>query len=185
MDKRILIIDLETTGFLNNGGKIVEIGIVSLDLENGNKEILFDSLVRESEMTIDEIENSWIVKNSDMESMKVWEAPLLSNVSSDIQKILSEFTNGCTAYNNAFDFGFMEAKGFAFPRKLKCPMLLSTDICKIPSKNGRGYKWPKVQEAWDFYFGNETGYIETHRGADDAFHEADIVYELYNRGVFH
>ena len=60
-------------------------------------------------------------------------------------------------------------------------MKLSTDICKIPSS--RGYKWPKVQEAWEHFFG-DTGYIETHRGADDAFHDADIVMELYKLGVF-
>ena len=62
-------------------------------------------------------------------------------------------------------------------------MILSTNICKIPSPKGKGYKWPKVQEAYDFLFG-ETAYVEEHRGADDAYHEADIVYELYLRGVF-
>lgn len=34
---KILILDIETTGFLQQGGKIVEIGIVELDLSNGNK----------------------------------------------------------------------------------------------------------------------------------------------------
>jgi len=29
--KKILIIDIETTGFLNDGGKIVEIGIFKLN----------------------------------------------------------------------------------------------------------------------------------------------------------
>ena len=32
---KIGIIDIETTGFLQNGGKIVEVGIVELNLENG------------------------------------------------------------------------------------------------------------------------------------------------------
>lgn len=31
--EKILIIDIETTGFLKQNGKIVEIGIVELDLE--------------------------------------------------------------------------------------------------------------------------------------------------------
>lgn len=43
----ILIIDLETTGFLTQGGKIVEVGIVELDLETGNKKIIFDQVVHE------------------------------------------------------------------------------------------------------------------------------------------
>lgn len=99
------------------------------------------------------------------------------------KKILDDYTLGATAFNNDFDFGFLESRGFIFPKKLACPMKLSTDICKIPHTSGIGFKWPKVQEAWDFFFGN-TGYIETHRGADDAFHEASIVYELYKMDVF-
>ncbi|MFT6442493.1 MAG: DNA polymerase-3 subunit epsilon [Salibacteraceae bacterium] len=185
IDKKILIIDLETTGFIQKGGKIVEIGIVSLDLENGEKEILFDSLCRHEEMTLKEIETSWICKNSDMNAEEVWNAPFIEDIREEVQGIISSFTNGATAYNNAFDFGFMEKNGFSFPRKLKCPMILSTDICQVPHKNGRrGNKWPSVQEAWNFFFGTDTGYVETHRGADDAFHEADIVYELYLRGIF-
>ena len=34
---RILVIDLETTGFLQSGGKIIEVGIVGLNLETGAK----------------------------------------------------------------------------------------------------------------------------------------------------
>lgn len=34
-----------------------------------------------------------------------------------------------------------------------------------------------------FLFGN-TGYIEAHRGLDDAIHEAKIVYKLYQMGEF-
>ena len=33
--EKILILDIETTGFLQEGGKIVEVGIVELDLSNG------------------------------------------------------------------------------------------------------------------------------------------------------
>ena len=60
-------------------------------------------------------------------------------------------------------------------------MKIATDVCKIPSMSG--YKWPNVQEAYDFFFG-KTDYTELHRGADDAFHEADIVYELYKMEKF-
>lgn len=49
-------------------------------------------------------------------------------------------------------------------------------------QGGIGY-WQKVEEAHLFFFG-DVGYIEKHRGADDAFFEAEIVYELYKRGVF-
>ena len=63
-------------------------------------------------------------------------------------------------------------------------MLLATDVCKLPSRNGKpGYKWPSVEEAWKHFFPN-TKYVEAHRGADDAKHEALIVYELYKMGLF-
>lgn len=61
-------------------------------------------------------------------------------------------------------------------------MLLSTDVVKMPSPRG-GYKWPKVQQAYDFFF-PDNEYTEQHRGADDAFYEADIVYKLYEMGKF-
>lgn len=179
---KILILDLETTGFLQSGGKIVEVGIVELDLSNGEKKILFDKVVHESGITREEVENSWIVKNSSLTVEDIRYSKNLNEYRSEIQQILNEYPNGATAYNNAFDFGFMENRGFVFPKKLDCPMKLSTNVVQIPNARG-GYKWPKVQEAWDFLFG-KTDYVETHRGADDAFHEADIVMELFKRRIF-
>lgn len=180
---KILIIDIETTNFLQKGGKIVEIGIVSIDLENGEKEILFDNACWEDGITLEEVQNSWIVQNSTLTLDKIRQSKNLKTIYDEIQNIINQYPAGATAYNNDFDFGFMENRGFKFPKKLPCPMKLSTDICKIPHSNGRGFKWPKVEEAWHFFFG-DTGYVEQHRGADDAYHEADIVFELYKRGVF-
>ena len=105
----------------------------------------------------------------------------MESVREDVQGILNRYTNGATAFNNQFDFGFMESRGFKFPKKLPCPMKISTNICKIPGPYG--YKWPKVQEAFDHFFG-KTDYVEQHRGADDAFHEADIVFKLIQMGKF-
>jgi DNA polymerase III epsilon subunit-like protein len=100
-----------------------------------------------------------------------------------IQEVIDSFENGVTAYNNAFDFGFLESRGFNFPKKLGCPMLLSTNICKIPHSRGSGFKWPNVEEAYKFFTG-KTDFIEKHRGADDALHEAEIIHHLYKLGIF-
>jgi len=179
---KILILDLETTGFLNENGKIVEIGIVELNLDNGERKIIYNQVCHERGITLADVEKSWIVQNSDLNVEQIKYSPILDRIKPTVQTILDDYPLGATAFNNAFDFGFMESRGFVFPKKLDCPMKLSTDICQIPSPRG-GYKWPKVQEAYDFFFG-KTDYIEKHRGADDAFHEAEIVYELYKRGVF-
>jgi DNA polymerase III epsilon subunit-like protein len=181
---KILVIDLETTGFLQQGGKIIEVGIVGLNLETGGKKILFNEICHERPITRKEVEDSWIVKNSSITLEAIQNSRQLKFLQPAIQEILNKYPAGATAFNNAFDFGFMENRGFVFPKKLDCPMKLSTDICKIPNKNGYAdYKWPNFEEAHKHFFG-ETGYIEQHRGADDAFFEADLVYKLYQLGVF-
>lgn len=180
---KILIIDIETTGFLKSGGRIVEIGIVELNLENGEKKILFDEVCHEDGITREECDASWIVENSTLTTEEIRTSKHLRKYKAKIQKIINRYPLGATAFNNVFDFGFLEDRGFIFRRKLDCPMLLSTDVCKIPSPRGRGYKWPKVQEAYDFFF-PENEYIEKHRGADDAFYEADIVQKLYEMSIF-
>lgn len=180
--QKILIIDLETTGFTPKTGKIVEIGIVELDISNGEKKILFDEVVLEEGITIEEVEKSWIVANSTLTVDMIMTSTRLENLKPRIQRIINSYPAGSTAFNNVFDFNFMDDRGFVFPKKLACPMKLATNVCQIPKVRG-GFKWPKVQEAYEFFFG-KTEYIETHRGADDAFHEADIVYELYKRGIF-
>ena len=183
MNKKILIIDIETTDFLHRGGKIVEIGIVELCLETFTKNIIFSEVMHEKGITKEEVENAWIIKNSTLTLEEIRQSKPLDFYKEGIQQIINSYPAGATAFNNAFDFGFMEDRGFKFPKKLDCPMKLSTDICKIPHPNGRGYKWPKVEEAHLFFFG-DVGYVEQHRGADDAFHEADIVVALYRMGQF-
>lgn len=180
--KKILILDIETTGFSHSKCSIVEVGIVSLDLDTGDKEILFDKVMHEDKTTKQELDASWIIKNTDMTTREILSSNTFDFYKEEIQSIVDGYELGSTAFNNAFDNGFLESRGVIFKRKLSCPMKLSTNICKIPGRYGN-YKWPNVQEAYDFFKG-ENDYIEKHRGADDAYHEADIVYELYKRNIF-
>lgn len=181
---KILVLDIETTGFLNQGGKIVEVGIVSLDLSNGEKEIVFDSLCHERPITRKEVEDSWIVQNGFITVEDIQNSDYLPFILPKIQQIINSYPNGATAFNRSFDFDFLKSRGISFPKELPCPMLLSTDICKLPNRNGfSSYKWPKVEEAWKHFY-PDIEYVELHRGADDAFHEADIVYALHKQGLF-
>lgn len=180
---KIAIVDIESTDFLNKGGKIVEVGIVELCLETGKKEIVFNEVCHEKGITLDQVKNSWIVANSTLTVEMIRNSPSFEKLLPIIQETLDRYPDGATAFNNTFDFDFLEDRGVVFCKKLPCPMKLSTNICKIPHPTYGGFKWPKVQEAYDFFFG-KTDYIEQHRGADDAFHEADIVLELYKRGIF-
>ena len=177
----VFIVDIETTDVAAKRGCIVEVGIVSLNLETGSREILFDSICREDGFS-EKDKDAWIFKNSYLTYEDVLEAPSLDELLPEIQKIIDSFTLGGTAYNNKFDFAWLESRGIVFKTKLACPMIAATPVLKLRGR-GRGFKWPNVEEAWRYFFPNEP-YIEKHRGADDAYHEALIVHEMYRRGQF-
>lgn len=178
----ILVIDIETTGFSSTKNKIVEIGIAELDLITGKIEILFDEFIKEDGLTVNEFTESWIFKNSNIKIDDIQNAKNIQFHFDAIQKIITNNRIGATAFNNSFDFRFLEARGFIILRKLNDPMRLSTSICRIRGKNN-GYKFPSVQEAYNYFYPGER-YIETHRAADDAKHEAKIVHSLYKLGIF-
>ena len=171
--KKILILDIETTGFLGKGS-IVEIGIVELDLDTGEIKEVFESLVKEKMLTAKH-RDAWIFNNSDLTVEAVRNAPGETEVFLQVQAILNKYPLGCTAFNNKFDFDFLKSRGIGI-KELPCPMILSTDICKLPGHSG--YKWPKVEEAFSHFF-PDIEYTEKHRGLNDAKHEAMIVYALY------
>lgn len=180
----ILVVDIETTGFLNKGGKIVEIGIVKLDLSTGEITPAYNALVREDGFGPNHTTGAygWIFSNSDLTYEEVENAPSLESQREEIQVLFDEYY--ATAFNKAFDFDFLRDRGFTI-KDLPCPMKVATPICKLPNKFGyNSYKWPTVEEAWEHFFGSQTGYIEAHRGYDDAAHEAEIVYRLYELGHF-
>lgn len=184
MERKILIVDIETTGFLYNGGKIVEVGIVELNLDTFSKVVLYDKVVQEAGMTQKSIEDAWIFKNSDLTVEEVLAAPLLDGEIEEIQDIVDAYPNGITAFNRDFDIKFLSDRGVVFPKLLPCPILLSTPICKLPNQyRSGGYKWPKVEEAYRHFF-PDAKYVEKHRGADDAIHEAGIVLVLFRLGLF-
>lgn len=180
---QIAIVDIETTGFLNQKGLIVEIGIVSLNLQTGEINIEFDSLVKEPGFNKAHTTHpyGWIFQNSNLKYDQVCQAPPLVDCFDQIQSILDKYPTGLTAYNASFDLPFLRSRSFTFTA-LPCPMIAATPVVNLPPFPGKSTpKWPTVQETWNYLFGDKTGYIENHRAADDAGHEAKIVYELFKR----
>jgi len=178
---RVAVIDIETTGLDPINDLIIEIGIIELNLKTGETKILFDSFVKEPEFG-EEHRDSWIFNNSDITFEDIENAPLFESFKKKINEIFSKYPT--TAFNKSFDLGFLKVRGIYIPKELPCIMRTATNICRIPFPNGgSGYKWPKCQEAWDFFYPNSE-YIEKHRAADDAIHEAKILFELFSRGHF-
>lgn len=178
---KLAIVDIETTGFLAKGGKIVEIGVVELNLEDGSTKVLFDQVTHEHGITREEVETSWIVQNSTLTVDDVRHSKRLDHYKEELQQIFDEYY--VTAYNKAFDFGFLRDRGMTIKKELDCPMHTCTNICKLPGKYG-DYKWPKVEEAMATLFPEKKDYVEAHRGCSDALDEAQIVYKLYKMDKF-
>lgn len=180
-EKKIIIVDIETTNFLQRGGLIVDIGIVELDLNTGKAEVIYDNRVKEEGFN-ESHKDAWVFNNSTLTYEAVDEAGALEK--EKLQEIFSKYP--ATAYNKKFDFDFLRSRGFEI-NELPCLMMVATDVCKIPKTQfpahnpGAGFKWPKQSEAFEILIKEE--YAEAHRGADDAVHAARIAYYLYEKGA--
>jgi DNA polymerase-3 subunit epsilon len=183
--KEIAIVDIETTGFQNQGGLIVEVGIVGLNLETGSITNEFEAIVKESGFGEKHAKKpyGWVFKNSDLKYEDVLSANDLTNILPEIQTTLDKYLLGATAFNKQFDFGFLSSRGLKI-KELPCIMLSAAPVVNLPPNPGfSDAKWPKVEEAWEYFFPNVV-YKEAHRALDDARHEALIAYELYKLGKF-
>lgn len=180
-DRKIIVVDIETTNFLQRGGLIVDVGIIELDLNTGGAKVLYDNRVKEEGFN-ESHKNAWVFNNSSLTYEAVDEAGPLEK--DKLQEIFRKYP--ATAYNKKFDFDFLRSRGLEI-NELPCLMLTATGVCKIPKtqfpahNKGAGFKWPKLQEAWDILIGEE--YKEAHRALDDAAHAARVAYELYDKGA--
>ncbi len=173
----IAVVDIETTGFSHQEDCIVEIGISELDLNSGKCRELFSKLIRESHFS-PQHRNAWIFKNSDLRYEDILNAKPLDVYKKKLQRIFNIYP--ATAFNKRFDLDYLIDRGFLI-NELPCPMIIATDILKLPPRKiGTLYKWPNVEETWKYLFPDKE-YIEKHRSYDDAVHEALIIFELYKR----
>ena len=174
------VLDIETTGWLKAGGHIVEVGMAKFDTVLGGVDVVLDIQCKEEGMKRKE-QDAWIFKNSSLKVEEVRAAPILEELRPTIQAAF-DGVDVLTAYNKSFDFTYMRDRKFNMGKEWPCPMLALTPYAKIDKKNGsKGYKWPTVEEAWNFLF-PDFPYVEEHRGCDDAVHEASIIYAMFKKG---
>lgn len=62
-----------------------------------------------------------------------------------------------------------------------CTMMKSTNVCKIPAANGRGFKWPKLEELHRHLFGCDFG--NAHDASSDVVACMECFFELTRMGV--
>lgn len=175
----IYVIDIETDHLSPEHGSIVEIGIVRYNYVSGKIYPVFNSVVREMKRIN---EKAWIFEKSNLDFYDVYKAKPLSECRGVLQKLFSQGL--FTAFNQKFDFGWLESRDFDIPNKFDDPMLALTPIMKLKHKDywRIGHKWPSVEEAYYFLFGSKLK--ESHRAFDDAKVEAKIVREMMEKGYF-
>jgi DNA polymerase-3 subunit epsilon len=177
----VCVIDIETTGLDPIFDYIVEVGICKLDLATGEVSPLLNTLVCEEGFKWDGDPDGWIFNNSSLSYEDVLTAPAWEVVRPNIKEIIKKYP--VTAFNKDFDLGFLYHRGVHPRNVLPCIMKTATPVCRIPHPSYPGYKWPKAEEAWDYFFPHH-GYVELHRAYDDCVHEALILHEMYTRGHF-
>lgn len=178
---KILVLDIETTGFNHDKDCILEIGMAELSLDTGIIKPILDKIFKEKHLSRKH-NDAWIFKNNYMTLEEVRNAPNFEDVKDEIQEVMNKY-DYVAAWNSDFDTGFLESRDFKLPKVLPCPMKSSASWFGIPNKYGKKGKWASVNEAWKHLFGEDTGYEEIHRGLDDSVHEGKIMCELYNKGV--
>lgn len=195
---KVLVIDIETTSRSPSTGHMIEIGMAVVDTNILCVEHIGGFLLTSPEITSEELENSWAWENSIGLADDIYKKVSLASYGKSLtlddfiklsyleslrffmQQTLDHFHT--TAFNSGFDFKFLEAAGFEIPYKAPCIMRAAREVVQATDKNGR-IKNPTVKEAYDHFFpGND--YVEQHRGVDDAYHEAQILLELYKMGKF-
>jgi len=137
-----LVIDLETTHLRPEMGNIIQVGIAELDPKN-NVRIILDKYVIEEEINQKAWDNAWIFQNSEITpEMVLKKGKKWAEIAPEIQYIL-DHCRGVTAYNSAFDFGWLESRNITLPKSV-IPCLMKTFA--------HGEKWCKFYEALDIVF---------------------------------
>jgi len=177
--EQIIVLDIETTGFRAENDMIVEIGMCYLNLETYSISPLFSCVCKEKNKTINAY--AWIFRNSSLELIHVKNALFLESYREILQHIF-DLQIPITAYNNAFDFGFLEYRDFTIPKKSFDPQFCMKDIIRIPHHYYE-LKIPSVTESYQYLF-PEIEYNEEHRAMLDCIDEAKIIGEILKRKYY-
>lgn len=180
---KILVLDIETTGFSHTKDCILELGAVTLDVETGKSRKAFHATFKEKHLRAKH-QKAWIFNNSNMTLDEIRNSKDIEFYREDIQTLLTKYSGRTTAWNSSFDFDFLESRNFDLGKnKMPCPMKDSTKHFRLTQKNGKTPKWASVTEAVKL-LGISDNFTEDHRGLEDARIEAECIYRLIKLGVY-
>jgi len=176
----ILVVDIETANIDTKQDNwdvenclICEIGIVNLNLDSREIIPVFNQVCREDDSPDPE---SWVFKNTSLTCRMIAESAHFEESKDELQKIFN--SKPVTSWNHEFDFKHLEcpSRCLTIPTKFWDPKRTLKNFLKIPFDSGTGYKWPKVTEAFKYFYLNKK-WQQNHRALDDAKIEADIIFQ--------
>lgn len=172
---KLLVVDIETTGFYVQSDAIVEIGIALVDTVTKEIELVFNKVIKHDKFNSKRHKNAWIFQNTTLTVEDVEKAKSLDDYKEEIQALFDKYK--MTAYNKSFDLRFLNAAGFKMS-DVKCLMQTATQYSEYKDKNGKTKK-PSVEEIYNQFFMKDGElYVEEHRAGADALDEAKIMLHM-------
>ena len=181
--KKILYFDYETNGFPRKPK--VELGESGWTLPGQARAVQIGAILVVNRRVIAEL--NVLVKSGVEVPEQVFEIHginkamcdeygLIPQLAHDAFRNLVMMADLCISHNYAFDYqiaeienaycGYNPLMGLPKSAGTYCTMEATTEILKLPKSRGSGYKWPKLIEAHEHFFG------ESFSGAHDAM--ADV-----------
>jgi DNA polymerase III subunit epsilon len=191
--RKILFFDTETNGLpidykasyteVDNWPRVIQLGWILTD-ENGDVLSSKNLLIKPNGWQIP-TEPFWIDNGFSQERSEAEGIPIEEALELFYQDKLQADT--LVAHNLNFDHRIVWAEFIRAGREPRsgmnkiCTMTKTTGLCRIPAKNGRGFKWPQLKELYSFLFGND--FEGAHDAGADIAATKDCFFELLKRGV--
>lgn len=178
----ITIFDTEVTGFLPEG-RLCQLGMLSFEAETMTPTFEYCTLIQQDGMC-SMSKGAQDVHGISIEACNKYGVDLYEALNQYIEAIKK--SQIIMAYNDDFDRSIMVNEANIMGMKLpypqrKCLMKVARDICKIPptpkmmAANFKGYKNPKLSEAYEIIIGKEM--VNAH----NALADARACFEIYKK----
>lgn len=189
---KYLFVDTETSGFYDNRqpmtspkqGRLVQLAFITHDGHEVTEE--YCALVRPIGFTIPPAATAvhgFTTERALREGIAVCDAlDALQEAAKDASLLV--------AHNHAFDYSILLGEyarlDIMLPNITRvipfCTMQALTPVCKLMVKNGLGFKWPRLNEAYRWCF--ERDMEGAHNALADARACMEIYWECRARGIF-
>jgi DNA polymerase III subunit epsilon len=171
----ILFFDTETTGLIKP--YIVQLGCI---LTDDNCEVISECCILVAQTK--QIEEG-ATKAHGKTNEQCLKGGIDERVTIELFQCLFDKCDTLVAHNLKYDKGVISNHIPLFLEHTKtefCTMEATTDILKLPQKNGNymrrsGYKWPKLEEAYEYFFHKKL------EGAHNALTDCRATLEVYRK----